>query len=65
MIFAVVAQNLRPSLSNLETAQVELVLLCQQCWLPEPDSRPKAHNLIADFDKLCKQSDVHVRQALF
>lgn len=65
VIFAVVAQGLRPSLSSIETADDGLVTLCQQCWSAEPTGRPCAKVITGTLESMCTVHDVHIRKPLF
>ncbi|XP_067948962.1 serine/threonine-protein kinase mos-like [Watersipora subatra] len=65
VIFAVVAHGLRPSLSCIESADDDLVTLCQQCWSANALSRPSASNIIKVLENLCAEQDVHIRRLLF
>lgn len=65
VIFAVVAQGLRPSISSIETAEEDLVSLCQQCWSTDPAHRPSAKAVIGLLEGICADHDLHVRKALF
>ena len=65
VIFAVVAQGLRPSIGDLQSADDELIALCQACWCGEPEGRPTAQSIIAVLGELCSEPDLHIRKSLF
>lgn len=52
VIFSVVAHNLRPSISSLDSSEDDLVNLCQQCWSADPDQRPAAVKVKDLLDEL-------------
>ena len=47
IVYAVVAQRVRPSLTELDARDEQLIDVCLQCWSDEPDARPTASQLMS------------------
>lgn len=51
VIFGVVAQDLRPSLTGLDRED-DMLALCRRCWSADPNSRPEASLILSYLNDL-------------
>lgn len=66
VIFSVVAHNLRPSVSSIDSDEGDLVTLCQQCWSADQDRRPEAAVILSQLkslDRCAGERQLHSKSA--